>query len=104
MSGFALTTTSTLLCPHGGTVAVVSKSTSSAGGAPLATASDVFTVAGCPYQTPCVTVQWLLPDTRTTVQGGPTLSQSSVGLCLNAAGAPQGAVAVVNTQSRFQTS
>jgi hypothetical protein len=82
-----------------------------AAGAPLALATDTFIVAGCPFQipaavpipSPCVSVQWILPDLRDKVNSTPTLSQSSVGLCLSAAQVPQGPVIVVSTQTRVSS-
>lgn len=99
-----LTTASTLQCPHGGTVSISSTNTQASAGAPLALATDTFTVAGCPFQIPvgagtvphpCVKVQWIKPNLRTTVNGTPTLAKDSVGLCLAADQAPQGPVTVV---------
>ncbi|WP_298173989.1 hypothetical protein [Novosphingobium sp.] len=104
-----LTTASTLQCPHGGSVAVASANTRAKAGAPLALASDVFTIAGCPFQIPvgvgtvphpCLTVQWITVNLRTTVGGQPTLAQDSVGLCLAGDQVPQGPVSVVAVQPR----
>ena len=102
----ALTTASTLQCPHGGTVTIVSANgRATAGGVPLALATDSFIVAGCAFTippgvpSPCVKVQWIVSDLRNGVAGAPTLSQSSVGLCLAATQAPQGPVVIVSTQA-----
>lgn len=112
MAGHSLTTASTLLCPHGGKVQAIGANTRGrADGTFLVTANDVFVVAGCPFQipavvpipSPCVTVRWLIPDTRVKVNGNPTLSRFSTGLCLSAAQIPQGPVVVVNTQTRVQS-
>lgn len=110
MSGFSLNQASTLMCPHGGTlVATPSNPTIGFGRAPVVTQSDPFTIVGCPFTlpgptpSPCVRVQWTVPDTRVRVNGSPTLSQSSVGLCLSAAGAPQGTVIVASTQANVQS-
>jgi len=113
MAGNALTTASTLQCPHGGTVSIVSANTSvQAVGTPLALASDTFTIAGCPFQipagvttvpSPCIKVQWLVTDMKTTVNGTPTLSASSSGLCLAATQVPQGPVVIGNTQTKAST-
>jgi hypothetical protein len=111
MAGHSLTTASQLQCPHGGTVMIVSSNVRSRMGASLALATDQFIISGCPFQipatppipSPCVTVQWMLPDQRVKVSGNPTLSQASVGICLSAAQIPQGPVSVVNTQTRGQT-
>lgn len=107
MAGQSLNVNSTLQCPHGGMVQIISSNTSvKGGGGFLVTTADTFTVTGCPFQipaappipSPCVRVQWIISDTRVKVNGSPTLSQSDVGLCLSAAQAPQGPVVVVNTQ------
>lgn len=114
MSGNTLTTTSTLMCPHGGSVQIISTNarvTADGGNAALAT--DTFLISGCPFQipaapspipSPCIQVQWIVPDTRNKVNGTPTLSQSSTGLCLSATGIPQGQVLILNTQPRARSS
>ena len=107
-----LTTASTLQCPHGGTVIITpSNSRVKAAGAYVVTMADTFTIVGCPFQipgtppipSPCVRVQWLVPDTRMRVNGSLSLSRSSSGLCLSAAQVPQGSVIVANAQSRSQS-
>lgn len=110
MAAALLTTASSLQCPHGGTVSIVStNSTVSADSTPLALATDTFTIAGCPFQIPvgtgtvphpCIRVQWTKPNVFTMVNGTPTLAQDSVGLCLAADQVPQGPVSVVNTQPK----
>lgn len=109
MSGQSLTTQSTLQCPHGGAVQIISSnSQAKAGEAPLALMADTFIISGCPFQipaapspipSPCMTVQWVSADLKNSVNGVPTLSTGSVGLCLAATQAPQGPVTIVNTQA-----
>lgn len=108
MAGPSLTAASTLLCPHGGQVAIISANVRAmAGGAPIATTADTFLVAGCtftlpgPTPSPCVRVQWLVPGLRLKA-GGQALDAGSVGLCLAATGAPQGPVTIVATQPRLK--
>ncbi len=106
-----ITTQSTLQCPHGGTVSIASANTKvKAAGAPLALASDTFTISGCPFQIPvgtgsvphpCVRVQWVVPNIKTKA-GNATLSTNSKGICLAADQAPQGEVLFVNTQTQCQ--
>jgi len=112
MAGNSLTINSTLQCPHGGTVQIITTNTTTkADNGFVATPSDTFIISGCPFQipavvpipSPCLTVQWLVPDTRVKVNGNPTLSQSSVGLCLSAAQLPQGPVTVANTQQKMSS-
>jgi predicted RecA/RadA family phage recombinase len=102
-----LTSASTLMCPHGGTVTITtSNSRSMAAGTPLVRAGDTFTVAGCPFVLPggaphpCVRVQWIQSTTRDKAGGDAALNEQSVGLCQAADQAPQGTVQVVVTQPR----
>lgn len=109
MAGYALTPAATMLCPHGGKVNGIPSNVPSADGTSMFVQTDTFIIAGCPFTlpgptpSPCVRVQWTVADARTSIQHVPTLSQSSVGLCLSAAGAPQGAVIVASTQVRTKT-
>jgi len=112
MSGNTLTTASTLTCPHGGTVSIVSSNTKvTVNGSPAALQSDTFTISGCSYQipatppipSPCVTVQWVMSDMQTTVNSTATLSQGSSGLCLAATQAPQGSVSITAGQSKAES-
>lgn len=79
-----LTTSSQIACSHGGQVLA----RPSRPGATGLTPSDSFSVAGCPLPRPCVRVQWF---------GSPTqpLDVRSSGICLNAAGTPQGPAVIV---------
>ena len=103
MSGL-LTASSIMMCPHGGQVMVTSSNVKvKAGGDFVVGSSDVFTIVGCPFVLgvvphPCVTVQWVVPNTRSKVMGNFTLSESSVGLCLAPDMAPQGTVLINFTQ------
>jgi len=101
-----LTTASSMMCPHGGTVmAIPSSASAQAGGAPMLTATDTFTIVGCAFNisavpSPCVSVQWVQPATKSTRGGAPTLTMASVGLCLAATQAPQGPVVIASTQTQ----
>ena len=110
MAGHSLNINSSLQCPHGGTVQIISTNTrTQAGGAFMASPTDTFVIMGCPFQlpgpvpSPCVSVRWLVHDARVKVNGNPTLSRSSAGICLSAAQIPQGPVAVVSTQAKVQS-
>jgi hypothetical protein len=110
MGDQTITTASTLMCPHGGTVQVVSANTRVKAGAPVALVGDTFTITGCPYQipavvpipSPCLMVLWVKPDVRVRVGGQPSLSHGSVGLCIGAG--PQGTVQIVNSQPHAKSS
>jgi hypothetical protein len=76
-----LTTASILMCPHGGTVEIISSyPTVSACQNPIATIGDTFLI-----------VKWIASDTVVKVNGNPALSETSSGLCLNIAQIPRGA-------------
>jgi hypothetical protein len=96
----------TIKCPHGGQATVVpGNSRVKVGGNFALLATDTMTIAGCTFNVsgapvPCVTIQWTAPATRDTVNGTPVLLQTSVGLCLNAASAPQGTAIVSGVQTK----
>ncbi len=100
-----LTTSSVLMCPHGGSVQIIGTNMRAKASDPLATASDTFIVAGCPFVIgtaphPCVKVQWIVSSSRCKAGGNPLLTQQSVGMCVAGDQAPQGTVQVVSTQSK----
>ena len=103
----ALTIASSLVCPHGGKVQIITRNLRvSVAGAPMASSADRFVVAGCcftlpgPTPSPCLTVEWVSVDKLARLGGGYTLGNSSIGLCKAASGAIQGKVAVAATQPR----
>src|SRR6266481_1859405 len=106
MSAFFLTTTSVLMCPHGGTV--TSSTTNSrvkAAGNPILRSTDTYTIGGCSYTLgtvphPCVRVQWDVHAEHHMSQGAPSLTRDSLGLCLAADGGAQGTVEISSTQQR----
>lgn len=108
MPGFILDAGATIMCPHGGRVTVVPRATrASLGGRPPLLVDDVATIAACPLNiagapSPCLRVQWQMPATRVTIESSPVLLSSSVGLCLNTGGAPQGTAIVTGFQTRVQ--
>ena len=102
-----LTSASTMMCPHGGTVMASPGSTRAQAGAPILRSSDSFSIAGCPLNVsgaphPCTTVQWVVPAIRVKQAGDLVLNESSVGLCLAADQAPQGTVIIAATQPRVK--
>ena len=94
------------MCPHAGQVTTISSNSRVlVGGQPVATISDTFMIAGCPFQAgpkpqPCVKVQWLVPAMRVKVGGQPVILQSSTGLCQSAEQIPAGPPQIVMTQMR----
>lgn len=101
-----LTTTSTVMCPHSGLANLTTSNTLwLVAGAPVLLITDLHTVSGCSFApgsvpTPCLMIRWVTAATQTNVFGIPVLLQTSVGLCLNAAQAPQGTAIVVQTQTQ----
>jgi hypothetical protein len=99
------------LCPHGGSISVISTNVRvKAMGQLVAVLGDTYMVGGCPFQIPgpvstipqpCLSVQWFVPALRVKVMGRPVLLKSSTGLCLSA-GPPGGAPNVQVTQMRVK--
>jgi uncharacterized Zn-binding protein involved in type VI secretion len=97
----------TATCPHAGQVTVMSVNMRvMVGGQPVATVADQSFVVGCPFTVPpgkpqpCITVKWLMPAARVTVNGQPALLQTSASLCLSPEQIPQGPPLVTGTQAR----
>ena len=108
MGGFLMHVGASAICPHGGSVSVVStNSRVLVSGQPVATFNDTYLVAGCAFVVgtkpqPCVKIQWLVPATRVLVGQQPVILQTSSGLCQSAEQIPQGAPIVITTQVRAQ--
>lgn len=106
----AFTSDTTMTCPHGGTVEITSSNTAvTTNDASILTMSDTFTVSGCaftlpgPKPSPCVRVQWVVPDLFVTINQVPSLSRSSVGICFSADSIPQGPPTIADTQQDVET-
>lgn len=108
MAGYVVDAGATISCPHGGRGTVMTRATRMRlGGNPPILADDVATIAGCAFNvagapSPCTRVQWVMPAMRMTVEGAAPVLSSSVGLCVNAAGAPQGTALVTGHQTRVR--
>jgi hypothetical protein len=104
MSSF-LTTSSTVMCPHRGMAILVTSNTIAVlPPGPILLLTDLHPIAGCTFApggvpSPCLSIRWLTGTLQSTINGIPALLDSSVGLCLNVAGLPQGTAVVVQTQS-----
>ena len=98
------TTTSTILCPHGGTVVLTTANTQATiQGAPALLVSDVHSVAGCPFTVgvkyqPCVTVRWSTGAAQTKVSATPVVLQTSIGICQSGEQIPQGVAVITQVQ------
>lgn len=101
-----LTTTSTVMCPHGGTAQLLTSNTEAlVDGAPMLLQTDLHLIAGCAFApggvpSPCLTVRWLTAATQTSIRNVPVLLQNSVGQCFNAAQVLQGTAQVLQTQQK----
>jgi hypothetical protein len=105
MPGPFLTTAASILCTHGGKAILVTANARVRAGGQVLLESDVHAVAGCALSSatppnPCVRIEWTAGAGSVQVGGTKALVQSSVGKCLNAAGAPQGVAIVVPGQFR----
>ena len=100
-----LTTSSTVMCPHGGMAQLITTNTEAViDGAPVLLQTDMHPIVGCPFTpavySPCVLIRWVTAATQTAVRNVPVLLQTSVGLCLNATQVPQGTAIVVQVQQK----
>ena len=108
MPGYVLDLGAMITCPHGGRVTMAPRATRVAlAGQPPLLVDDTSVIAACPFNvsgapSPCLRVQWTLPATRVTVESSPVLLSSSVALCVNGAGAPQGTALISGFQTRVQ--
>jgi hypothetical protein len=106
MGGKVLTTATVASCPHGGQASfVASQSAVQIDSAPALVVSDTTTIAGCSFMignvpSPCLTVQWQAPATKVTAGGTAVLLDSSTGLCMSAASAPQGSLQITQVQAK----
>lgn len=105
MPGPFLTTAATVMCTHGGQATLSTANQKVKAGAAVLLESDVHTVAGCPFVVgvspmPCLRIEWTAGAGSVKVGGEKPLVASSVGKCLNAAGAPQGVAIAVPGQFR----
>jgi len=108
MGAYILDSATSILCPHGGQASVTpSAKQVKLGGNPPLLEGDTATISGCSFNvsgspSPCTRVQWMMPAQRTKVESGAPLLSTSVGLCMNAAGAPQGTAVLSGFQTKVK--
>jgi hypothetical protein len=109
MPGYVLTTTSTVMCTHGGQATLTTANTQvKIDGAAALLESDIHTVAGCAFTLPsgtphpCIRIEWSGGATMCKANGTGVLTQSSIGKCISAEGATQGLAMIVMTQMKAQ--
>jgi len=100
-----LTSSSTVMCPHGGQAQLPTSNTEALiDGAPALLQTDVHPILGCAFvlvkPSPCTSIRWVSASTQVKVRGVPVLLQNSVGLCLSAEQVPQGIAIVAQVQQR----
>ena len=106
MPGNFLTTSSQIMCPHGGNAILSTSNTKVyANGTQALLESDIHQVAGCTFfigtvASPCITIEWSAGANKVKVNGTPVLVQSSMGKCYSAQKAMQGVAIIVNTQMK----
>ena len=76
-----------------------------ADGAAALLESDIHTVVGCPFTvgskySPCVRVEWNSASEKASCSSDRVLVESSIGVCYNGEGTPQGTAIVAITQRR----
>lgn len=109
MPGYILTTTSTVMCTHGGTAQLTTSNTKfKIDGSPALLESDIHPVTGCPFTIPpskpqpCIRIEWSMGAVQCKCDGTPVLIQTSIGKCISAEGATQGLAIVAMTQMKAQ--
>jgi len=105
MAAPVVTTSSTLMCPHGGLVQIPPASSRvRASGAPVIPTTGQGLVTGCASPNPCITVQFVSGTIRAMTDHKPLVTATSVGHCLAANGALNGPVVVSGGDPRVQAS
>ncbi|MET9019917.1 hypothetical protein ABZV93_08045 [Actinopolymorpha sp. NPDC004070] len=109
MGDAVLTSSATITCPHGGQGTIAPSQTAASAGAAICTQDDQVTIAGCaftvgPNPSPCVSVEWETSASTAAAGGTALLTIGSVGVCQNAAKAPQGPVVLSPAQVAVRAS
>jgi hypothetical protein len=87
MPGYLLQQGAQVLCMHGGmSQPITTNPRVKAGGQPIVTQADMYTIAGCPFNpgspSPCVMGQWVSAATRVTAGSMPVILQDSQATCV----------------------
>jgi len=105
---YILDSPTSILCPHGGQASVTpSAKKVKLGGNPPLLKGDTAAISGCSFNisgspSPCSRVQWMTAATKTKIESGEPLLSTSVGLCMSAAGAPQGKAVISGFQTKVK--
>lgn len=96
-------------CPHGGPLTFTPSNTRVLVSAmPVATAADVFTIGGCPFQVPIAVgtkpqpcmMATLAPAAKVLVNGSPAIVSVGLSICRSAEQIPQGPAMILTTQTK----
>jgi hypothetical protein len=98
-----LTIENQIECPHGGQA--ILETTNEAflvDDSPALLESDLHVIVGCPFTVgvvymPCVEIEWSGGAEMLTVDGVGVLLETSIGMCNNASGAPQGVALIMDS-------
>ncbi len=107
MGAAVVTTSSTVLCPHGGQARLsTSQSKVEAGGAKVILISDEHAITGCAFVAgtkpqPCVKLRWIMGAMQSKVDGTAIVTSAAIGLCYSAEDIPGGPaqIAVADSQT-----
>ena len=106
MSGLFLTTSSKIICPHGGNAILSTSNTVvSVINAPVLLESDKHPITGCPFTivqklSPCVRIEWNTGTIKDKSNKISLLINTSIGNCINGEGVVQGIAIIVNNQQK----
>jgi len=101
MPRYILTNKSVIMCPHGGRVTNIQSSAKRPvidGGLPILI-NDYFTVGGCSL---CNMVTWANASSNYLVNGVPTLTNQSIGICFGSQGVGTGNVFIASFQTKVE--
>lgn len=106
-----LTTTSTILCPHGARATLLTQNARVfALRSPLLLESDIHLVVACPFTlpggkpSPCVRIEWSAGSPQTSVNRTAPLLKNSIGKCYSPENVIQGVATIVSTQNKVSAS
>lgn len=101
MPNFILTRSSVIVCPHGAPVThiPVTSPHSTVNGELVLFPNDNYTVAGCPFSSPCSRVVWTNFSKNFKMGGKPVLTIGSIGIVQNFQSAAQGSAIILSHQT-----
>src|SRR5258708_10512411 len=100
------TKSSTLMCPHGGTVSPIPANAKVSLGDQTVLATDTFPIGACAFAPggvphPCVQVNWIVTALRATPDGAAPLTTDCLGMSMAAGGTVQRTLSIHATQDQM---